>query len=97
MTHTPPGLGGEDFGGSIAYGKDGKLYIQSGKTAFWNLEVTGLDTVRALPGGSLTLTAPEAAQAEALRGKRAAGRQRPASLRHPQDDAEVNWQRGIRF
>ncbi len=67
MSHTPPGLGGEDFGGSIAYGKDGKLYIQAGKTGFWNLEVTGLDSVRALSGGQISISAPEVAQAEALR------------------------------
>jgi len=55
MDNVPPGLGGEDFGGSIAQGTDGKLYIQAGKTGFWNLEVTGLDTVKALAPGSLTL------------------------------------------
>ena len=42
-------MGGEDFGGTITLADDGKLYIQAGKTAYWNLEVTGLDTVRAIP------------------------------------------------
>ena len=42
----PPGMGGEDFGGSICYARDGKLYVQAGKTGFWNLEVVGLDTVQ---------------------------------------------------
>jgi len=67
MDDAPCGMGGEDFGGSIAYGKDGKLYIQSGKTGFWNLEVTGLDTVQAVPGGKITLTAADTAQALASR------------------------------
>ena len=66
MTRTPCGLGGEDFGGSIAYGKDGRLYLQSGKTGFWNLEVTGLDTVKAIPGKSVEISAAEVAQAQTL-------------------------------
>jgi hypothetical protein len=66
MSNVPPGLGGEDFGGSIAYSRDGKLYLQAGKTGFWNLEVTGLDSVQALPGGKIELSAPEAAQAVAV-------------------------------
>ena len=67
MSQVPPGAGGEDFGGAIAYGKDGKLYIQAGKTAYWNLEVTGLDSVIALPGNPITISGPEVAQAEAMR------------------------------
>ena len=53
MSRCPPGMGGEDFGGSIAQGLDGKLYVQAGKTAFWNLEVTGLERVQELGGGAL--------------------------------------------
>ena len=63
MSNAPPGLGGEDFGGSIAQGTDGKLYVQAGKTGYWNLEVTGLETAKALPGGRLTLSRPDTAQA----------------------------------
>ena len=37
-------MGGEDFGGSISLARDGKLYLQAGKTGFWNVEVTGLET-----------------------------------------------------
>lgn len=48
MSDTPPGMGGEDFGGSVTLGKDGKLYLQAGKTGFWNMEVTGLDSVQTL-------------------------------------------------
>ena len=50
MDDCPSGCGGEDFGGSIACTKQGKLYLQAGKTAFWNVEVTGLDQVRAMRG-----------------------------------------------
>jgi hypothetical protein len=67
MTDVPPGLGGEDFGGSMTLGTDGKLYIQAGKTAFWNLEVTGLETVRALPSGTVTLDAADLPRALAIR------------------------------
>lgn len=59
MSRCPPGMGGEDFGGSATLGQDGKLYLQSGKTAFWNLEVTGLETVVKIPGGTFTLSAEE--------------------------------------
>jgi len=55
IDNAPPGSGGEDFGGSLAQGADGKVYIQSGKTGLWNIEVTGLDTVMALPGESITI------------------------------------------
>ncbi len=67
MTEVPPGLGGEDFGGSMTLGTDGKLYIQAGKTAFWNLEVTGLESVRSLPGGTVTLDAADLSRAVAIR------------------------------
>jgi WD40 repeat protein len=67
MTEAPPGLGGEDFGGSIAYGIDGKLYLQAGKTGFWNLEVTGLDSVAALPGGKVTMSSDDVAKAQGTR------------------------------
>ncbi len=59
MSDTPPGMGGEDFGGSVTLGKDGKLYLQAGKTAFWNLEVTGLDNVKALKGAGLNINDAE--------------------------------------
>jgi hypothetical protein len=67
LSHCPPGSGGEDFGGSIALGADGKLYLEAGKTAFWNLEVTGLETVTTLPGGALKLDAADTQQALKLR------------------------------
>ena len=68
----PSGMGGEDFGGSMTQAADGKIYIQSGKTALWNLEVVGLDGVRVLPGsgGSVTLAPADLARARALRDQR---------------------------
>lgn len=55
LDNIPPGLGGEDFGGSVAQAKDGKLFLQAGKTGFWNVEVVGLEDVQALPGGKLSI------------------------------------------
>jgi len=63
----PPGSGQEDFGGNIALAPDGKFYIQSGCSAFWNIELTGLDRVAALPGGSLVISDDEVNQARAIR------------------------------
>jgi len=67
LDNAPPGSGGEDFGGSLCQGADGKVYVQSGKTGLWNLEVTGLDTVKALEGGSIHIAADDIAKAEAFR------------------------------
>lgn len=69
MSNAPPGLGGEDFGGSIAQGTDGKLYVQAGKTGYWNLEVTGLETAKALPGAHLTLSRTDAVQAASFQAQ----------------------------
>ena len=44
MSTAPPGMGAEDFGGSVIRANDGKVYVQAGKTAFINCRVTGLDT-----------------------------------------------------
>ncbi len=52
----PPGAGEEAFGGSLTKADDGKLYIQVGHTSFWNVEVVGLETVKAIPGSTITLT-----------------------------------------
>ena len=69
MDNCPPGLGGEDFGGSMIQGNDGKLYIEAGKVALWNVEVVGLDTVKTIKGGRMTLTPNEALRAELTRGQ----------------------------
>lgn len=67
MTRTPPGMGGEDFGGSVTFAKDGKLYVQAGKTAFWNLEVTGFEQAKILAGTSVKITDTDTANARTFR------------------------------
>jgi hypothetical protein len=59
LNDVPCGMGGEDFGGSIAYGTDGKLYLQAGKTGFWDIVVEHLDQVQRLTGGSITISAAD--------------------------------------
>jgi hypothetical protein len=56
-------MGGEDFGGSVTLGRDGKLYVQSGKTGYWNLEVVGLDSVKEIKGGTIRIEESDLAQA----------------------------------
>ena len=65
MTRCPPGSGGEDFGGSLTQGKDGKVYVQAGKNAVWSLELGNLDQVRSIATGSLTLKPEEQSLARA--------------------------------
>jgi hypothetical protein len=67
LDNVPPGAGGEDFGGSIACTRDGRLLLQAGKTAFWNVEVVGLDTVKPLPGGQVNVSSGDVAKAEQFR------------------------------
>jgi hypothetical protein len=67
LDNCPPGLGGEDFGGSCCLAKDGQLYVQAGKTGFWNAQVVGLDGVKELPGGKLSISADEVKLAQKLR------------------------------
>ena len=67
LDSVPCGMGGEDFGGSIALAKNGTLYVQAGKTGFWNVEVTGLDSVKAIKGGKLTIADAEAKTAQGFR------------------------------
>lgn len=50
LDQCPPGLGGEDFGGSFTQTSDGTVVLQAGKTGLWNVEVVGLDKVVALQG-----------------------------------------------
>ena len=38
-----PGMGGEDFGGSLTQAADGQVCLQACKTALWNVKVVGLD------------------------------------------------------
>ncbi len=69
LDNAPSGSGGEDFGGSIRQGKDGKVYVQSGKVALWNVEVTGLDTIQELPGDKVTISADDVKTAGTFREK----------------------------
>jgi len=54
MSRAPAGRNG-----GLTQAADGKLYLQAGESAAWNLEVTGLEKVRALPGGKITVPAPK--------------------------------------
>jgi hypothetical protein len=67
LDNCPCGSGGEDFGGSICLANNGRLYVQAGKTAFWNVEVVGLDTVKAVKGDKVKITDADARKAEAVR------------------------------
>lgn len=69
MDMCPPGMGTEDFGGSIIVNKEGELYLQAGKTAFINIKVVGLDTVKKLKGRELIITQADTLLAENFRGK----------------------------
>jgi hypothetical protein len=69
MDNCPSGRGGEDFGGSMTQGKDGKIYIEAGKLALWNLEVVGLENVKEIRGGNVTVTPDDALRAEIIRGQ----------------------------
>jgi len=67
VDNIPPGSGGEDFGGSLIQGDDGKVYVQSGKTGLWNIEVTGLDSVKEIRGGRIRIAPDEIKLAEVFR------------------------------
>ena len=59
MDNVPCGMGGEDFGGSIAGTPDGRLFLQAGKTGFWNLEATGLNNVKSISGAAISISEPD--------------------------------------
>lgn len=67
LDRVPSGMGGEDFGGSLTQTTDGRIFVQAGKTGFWNVEVTGLETTRALPGGEVRITPADIAKAQTCR------------------------------
>ncbi len=69
LDNCPPGLGGEDFGGSCCLATNGKLYLQAGKTGFWNIEVVGLDTVKNLGSGQVSISPGDVVKAEQARAK----------------------------
>ena len=63
LNRIPPGMGAEDFGGSMIRTDRGEVYVQAGKTAFINIRVKGLDTVRELASGRFELTAADVLKA----------------------------------
>jgi hypothetical protein len=69
LNNIPPGMGAEDFGGSIIKATDGRIYVQCGKTAFINARLDGLETAREIPGGTLSIGNAELVQAERFKAK----------------------------
>jgi hypothetical protein len=69
MDNVPPGMGSEDFGGSISVNSKGELYLQSGKTAYINSKVVGLDTVKTLGSGTVTISESDLALASQFKEK----------------------------
>jgi len=65
MTECPCGGGGEDFGGSLVQGTDGKVYAEAGAHAYWNLLVSGFDKVAKIGNGKLEIKPEEIALAKA--------------------------------
>jgi hypothetical protein len=63
----PPGAGEEAFGGSITQQADGSLSVQAGHVSYWNAEVVGLDTIKPLPGGKISITNDDVAKAQTFR------------------------------
>jgi len=69
LNTVPPGMGAEDFGGSVILATNGNMYVQAGKCAFINCKVTGLDTVKPLATGNLTISAADMLQAQQFKVK----------------------------
>ncbi|MFA6293696.1 MAG: hypothetical protein WC637_18050 [Victivallales bacterium] len=69
LTECPPGSGGEDFGGSLTQGRDGKVYIQAGKGAVWNTLMKGLDSVKDIGSGKIELAQADLAKSNEYREK----------------------------
>ncbi len=67
VSHCPPGAGEEAFGGALVQGTDGAISLQAGHASFWNIAVTGLEGIKALPGGALELSAEDVEVAGAYR------------------------------
>jgi hypothetical protein len=67
LDHCPPGLGGEDFGGSFMQTSDGQVLAQAGKVGLWNVQVTGLESVKALASGRLTISEQDVSDARDFR------------------------------
>ncbi len=81
LDRTPPGQGSEDFGGSMTRADDGSLYVMFGKTAFIVAKVAGLETAKALPGGTIDVKPADTATAQGFAAKLRSG-----ALRSPTCD-----------
>ena len=73
MDSVPSGAGAEDFGGTMVQGSDGKVYLTVGKTALWSIEVTGLEKIREIPGGKVSLSAEDVKMAQGFYEKQLQG------------------------
>lgn len=69
MNGAPSGGGGEDFGGYVTVAEDGKVYAQSGHTAFWNLEITGWEKTKRLPVQQTSISKEDFSKAAAIAAK----------------------------
>jgi hypothetical protein len=76
----PPGLGGEDFGGSLIQAPDGRIYIEAGKLANWSIEAVGFDTIKTLGNGTLTIGPAEVIAAELAAGGRKQAQEKAKSV-----------------
>ncbi len=65
MTECPCGAGGEDFGGSLTQGADGKVYGEAGAHSYWNLLISGFDKVAKVGNGKLEIKTEDIALAQA--------------------------------
>jgi sugar lactone lactonase YvrE len=65
-----PGMGGEDFGGHFTGTKDGRAFLQCGKTGYWIVELTGVDSLSRLPGGTIEQPADGVAKSQDWYSKR---------------------------
>jgi len=67
LTEAPSGSGGEDFGGSVTQAPDGKVYIEAGKTGYWNVLASGFDQIKSAGSGQVSIASSDLAQAAKLR------------------------------
>lgn len=73
LDRVPPGMGMEDFGGSFVQSTDGSYYVQAGKTATWNVSLTGLEKLQAMGSGKIQISDQEVSRATVLREELEAG------------------------
>ncbi len=69
LDSAPPGAGEEAFGGEVTQTPDGRVFLQVGHTAFWNVQVVGLESIKALASGTVSLAASDRPQSEVFYNK----------------------------